>query len=56
MNHMFQVRREARIQKRRKTEFYMVKKTNIDRLKQSSIPFMQNMLNKYKKENKHKNT
>ena len=56
MNHMFPVRREARIQKRRKTEFYVVKKTNTERLKQSSIPYMQNLLNKYKEENKHKKT
>ena len=56
MNHMFPIRKETRIQKRRKTEFYIVKKTNTERLKKSSIPYMQNLLNKHKEENKHKKT
>ena len=51
-----QVRKEARIKKRRNTEFYVVKKTNKERLEQSSIQYMQSLLNKYKEENRHKKT
>ena len=56
MKHMFPIRKEERNQKRRHTEFYIVKKANTERLKKSAIPHMQNLLNKYKHENYIKRT
>ena len=56
LKHMFPIRKEERSQQRRHTEFYIVKKANTERLKRSAIPYMQNLLNKYKHENCHKRT
>ena len=46
MKHMFPLQIEKRELKRRKTEKFIVSKANTNRLKNSSIPYMQNMLNK----------
>ena len=52
----FQSEEKQELKKRRKTEFYVVKITNTERLKQSSVPYMQGLLNKYEEENRHKKT
>ena len=49
---MFPLRKEIRDQRRRHTERFLVQKTNTERLKRSSIPFMQNLLNINYKQNK----
>ena len=45
MKHMFPLRKEYRNAKRRFTEMFVVKKANTQRLKNSSIPYMQKLLN-----------
>ena len=45
MRHMFPLRNETRELKRRKTEKYKVNRANTERYKNSSIPFMQHLLN-----------
>ena len=42
---MFPIRKEIRSDKRRHTERFQVLKANTERLRRSSIPFMQNLLN-----------
>ena len=49
---MFPLRHEKRINKRRKTEKYIVRKAITNGLKNSAIPYLQNMLNKNYYENK----
>ena len=46
MRHMFPNRKELRSAKRRHTELYHVKNAKKERLKNSAIPYMQNLLNK----------
>ena len=46
MRHMFPHRKELRSAKRRHTELYHVKNAKTERLKNSAIPYMQNLLNK----------
>ena len=53
---MFPIRKQERSQKRRHTEYYIVKKANTEILKRSAIPYMQNLLNKYKHDNCYKRT
>ena len=42
---MFPIRKEIQSDKRRHTERFQVLKANTERLRRSSIPFMQNLLN-----------
>ena len=52
IRHMFPLRKEIRLSKRRKTEKYVVRKARTNRLKNSAIPYLQNLLNKNHNENK----
>ena len=45
MKHIFPPRKEYRNAKKRLTEMFVVKKANTQRLKNSSIPYMQKLLN-----------
>ena len=49
---MFPLRHEKRSFKRRTTEKYIVRKAKTKRLKNSAIPYLQNLLNKNHNENK----
>ena len=52
VRHMFPLRHEKRSFKRRTTEKYIVRKAKTKRLKNSAIPYLQNLLNKNYNENK----
>ena len=47
---MFPIRPEQRSQKRRKTEKYIVHTANTERLRKSTIPHMQRILNAHDQE------
>ena len=49
---MFPLRHEKRSFKRRTTEKYIVRKAKTKRLKNSAIPYLQNLLNNNYNENK----
>ena len=55
-SHMFPINEKEHIMTKRNVEMYKVQQTNTVRLQNSSIIYMQNLLNKHEKENKHKNT
>ena len=50
MKHMFPLRPENRLQTRRHTEKYIVEPANTERLRKSSVPHMQRILNTHDQE------